>query len=258
MLSYLVTSKTRRKLLASLWGMGRSGSVRELAEGTGMAYAVTHRELHAMWQSGLAIRRLDGNRTVYRANTEHPRAGLLQSLVRFETNTEANSPSPRERAVLTSLAALGTPLILSPALGADALRTLPLEITIVEGVDLARRDATLARALPVAIHHARKEVDLGRLLSEARQNSDPHAVGLLLELTGMLGPTERLRQAAESFRDRRRTRVQDFFLAANTPLQRKLAELNTPEVARRWGFRMNLGLDAFEATFRRFVGGDKA
>jgi hypothetical protein len=225
-----------------------------------MAYAVTHRELHAMWEAGFAARRLDGNRTVFSANHGHPRAELLTSLVRTETDASLEAPSPGERAVLDSLSALGAPLVVSPlpksAESRDA-QLLPPEATIVEGALLARRDATVARALPVAIHHAQQELDLELLLGEAKRRGAHHAVGMFVELTGSLGSSERLLQAADRFRDRRRTRVQDFFLAATSPLQRRLAELNTPEVARRWGFRMNLGLDAFKATFRRFFDGEE-
>ncbi len=259
MLSYLVTSQTRRKLLSILWGSGQSGSVRDLASDTGMAYAVTHRELHAMWEAGLASRRLDGNRTVFSANHGHPRAELLTSLVRTETDASPEAPSPGERAVLDSISALGAPLVVSPtpaSVESDDAPLVPPEVAIVEGALLARRDATVARALPVALHHVREELDLELLLREAKRRGALHAVGMFIELTGSLGASERLRHAADRFRDRRRTRVQDFFLAATSPLQRRLAELNTPEVARRWGFRMNLGLDAFEATFRRFCGED--
>jgi hypothetical protein len=196
---------------------------------------------------------------VFSANHGHPRAELLTSLVRTETDASPEAPSPGEQAVLDSLSALGAPLVVSPlpesAKSGDA-PLLPPEVAIVEGALLARRDATVARALPVALHRAREELDFERLLGEAKRRGALHAVGMFVELTGSLGLSERLRQAAERFRDRRRTRVQDFFFTATSALQRRLAELNTPEVARRWGFRMNLGLDAFEATFQRFCAGE--
>jgi hypothetical protein len=34
----------------------------------------------------------------------------------------------------------------------------------------------------------------------------------------------------------------------------RLAEEKTPPVARRWDFRMNMGLDTFAGTFRKAVG----
>ena len=36
-----------------------------------------------------------------------------------------------------------------------------------------------------------------------------------------------------------------------TSRERKLAELRTPEVARKWGFRMNMGMDSFESMFAK-------
>ncbi len=149
--------------------------------------------------------------------------------------------------------ALGAPLLTESSSDADSIELLLPEEAIAEGVELARRDATVARALPVAIYRSRNDVDFGRLYREARRRTDPQAVGMFIDLTAALGSSPWLRRQAVQFRDRRRTRVQDFFLAATSPLQRALAERNTPQVARRWSFRMNLGLDAFESTFKRFV-----
>jgi hypothetical protein len=41
------------------------------------------------------------------------------------------------------------------------------------------------------------------------------------------------------------------FFQPTTLRERRLAELRTPEVARKWGFRMNMGMDSFESMFRK-------
>jgi len=252
MVRYLVTSKTRRLLLTALWCHGRSGSISQLAQQTGAAYAVTHRELGTMWRLGLASRRRAGTATVYAANLDHPQAALLQALLQVELPSEAAASDAQ--VVLASLGALGAPLLLGQASDQGAVELLRPEAAIAAGVEHARRDATVARALPVSIHRARHELDIEELRREARRRTDPHAVGMFLALTAALGGSRQLRRQAQRFRDHRRTGTQDFFLAATSPLQRTLAQRNTPDEVRRWGFRMNLGQDAFESTFRRFAG----
>ena len=41
------------------------------------------------------------------------------------------------------------------------------------------------------------------------------------------------------------------FFSPTTERERKLAEMRTPEVARKWGFRMNLDMDSFESMFKK-------
>jgi hypothetical protein len=41
------------------------------------------------------------------------------------------------------------------------------------------------------------------------------------------------------------------FFQPTTRRERQLAELKTPEVARKWGFRMNMGLDSFASMFEK-------
>lgn len=76
-----------------------------------------------------------------------------------------------------------------------------------------------------------------------------------MELAGELGGDRRLVGIAELFRDKRLTAKRDFFLRPPTQLGRKLSDARSPDVAKRWGFRMNLDHDAFAALFRKFSRG---
>ena len=51
--------------------------------------------------------------------------------------------------------------------------------------------------------------------------------------------------------DQRYTVPKQFF-EDQSELSQELAELRTPNLARKWGWRMNMGLDAFESTFEKF------
>jgi hypothetical protein len=147
------------------------------------------------------------------------------------------------------LRTLGAPLLVdaAPARGAPAA-----EVTLAEAARLARRDATVARALPAAIWKQREHVDWDRMRHEARRVGEKHAVGLMLELTGELGGDGgRLAAEAAPLRDKRVRQLHDFFIGQKSEYERKLAELHTPDAARRWGFHMNQDFDSFASTFRK-------
>jgi hypothetical protein len=59
-----------------------------------------------------------------------------------------------------------------------------------------------------------------------------------------------LHRAAKKLRVRPLSRPTQFF-QPTTARERKLAELRTPEVARKWSFRMNMEMDSFESTFNK-------
>ncbi len=52
-------------------------------------------------------------------------------------------------------------------------------------------------------------------------------------------------------------RHEDFFLRPHSKYERRLADKNTPAAARRWHFRMNMGLGSFESTFAKLATGDE-
>jgi hypothetical protein len=129
MLQYLVTSKVRRRLLSLLWGEKKSGSVAELAELAGVAFAGAHSELKAMLRSQLVVSRHEGGKEVYAANLAHPEATTLEALV-----ASAASPvipqTAEDETLKRKLVALGAPLR-----GVDPVEVVPSEVavTLLEG-----------------------------------------------------------------------------------------------------------------------------
>jgi len=252
MLNYLVTSKGRRTLLRLLWAEGESGSVSELARLAGLSFRSAHRELNQMHRAGLAVCTRAGNATMFEADKDHPAAKVLLALVREQPPRNAGATSrfdPQADAVRATLGAWGAPL---PAAGAPA--TLPnLEKALAQGAKLAHSDASVTRALPVCIWKHRHRLDWVRLRGEAQRLGEAHALGFFVALTGALGSDPALVDAAENLRDGRRRRDRNFFQGRESALARRLAEERAPEVAKRWLYRMNMGLDTFAATFRKFT-----
>jgi hypothetical protein len=246
MLSYLVPGKARRRLLELLWHDEVSGSASELARLARVSFAGTHRELQAMSRAGLARRSPVGGAAQYQANTSHPNARLLQELVSLPApEPETSEASDAEvRGWLVDLGAL---------LDAPRRRAPSPEKALPAAARLSHRDASVARILPALVWMLRDRLDFDRLEAEARSQGERQALGFFTELAGELGGDPTLTRLSARFRDRRVRSTRNFFQRPESPYTRRLADLNTPKTAGRWHYRLNMGMDSFEAAFRRHV-----
>jgi hypothetical protein len=173
-------------------------------------------------------------------------AGLGLFVGKLDVPAE-NAPADPER-VQAWLAHLGAPLY-----GSTAVQTSdvpPPERVLAEALLLARQDATVARALPVALYRTRKRLDYGLLRRLARERGQGRTLGFFLDVTAELSGDRSLAREARPLRReaRRRVRASQFF-KLRSATERRLAELKTPAVARRWGFRMNMSADSFASMF---------
>jgi hypothetical protein len=247
-LDFLVTSKARRRLLEVLWRQDGAGSTARLAANAGVGFASAYRALQAMQVAGLVVAERQGHARVYRANRDHPLADALRALVAAPAPRPADDPeAPRVRA---QLAALGAPVQVEPQ-----PLTAPVEETVVRGVHLAHCDPDVARTLPVCLFRQRDALDPVRLRAQAKQLGEKHSLGFFLALTSELSGDRRFAEWAQPLYDRRCTSPHPFFYAAaamNSPRAQQLVDERTPSVARRWGWRMNMELDAFRSTFAKF------
>ena len=248
MLSFLVTSKARRRLLELLWLHEATGTASELARRARVGFSTAYQELKAIESFGLVSVRGEGAREVYAAAKDHPDADLLRRLVA----SKPSSAAPRDEAAETvrrRARSLGAPLPVPPEPVPDAAR----EQAVVEAVRLARRDATLARVMPVLLWRQRDKLDLERLRAAALRAHEKHALGFLVALTAELAGDDSLRAWAERLRDHRARGVRPFFVLPSARTARSLAARRTPQVARDWGFSMDLDLDSFRTAFDKHV-----
>jgi hypothetical protein len=244
MLEVLVTGRTRRELLRLLWGKGVADSVSGLARQMGAGFSATYRELEAMRTTQLVRCERAGNQLVYRANFEHPHGKLLGQLARLAPTPDRPTDDGETRAWLR---AVGAPLVCPPA-----KQHPPLETVLASALELAHRDATVARVLPLVLWRRRLEWDPARLVAEATRRNERHALGCFLELTGKLGHDPALVATAQRLRDRRRTRTRPFFVNDRGQHALAAARRNTPAVVRRWGYLMNMDLHVFSSLFAKF------
>lgn len=249
MLDYLVASVARRKLLTALWRDHRSGSVSELARLNKLSFRSAHKELNEMRRMGLAECTRVGNATVFKAADRCPYARTLRSLV-APAPTTVSARLPGQEQVRANLKAWGAPVDASPV---DSTDLQNVESVLVQGVKLARTDASVARSLPVLIWKNRGRLDPERLRGLSQDQGDKHAVGFFLALTGTLANDATLANIAERFRDRRRRAPTDFFQTKRSSYETELSDLRTPPVARTWQFRMNMSMQTFSSTFEKFT-----
>lgn len=211
-----------------------------------MPFANAYRELQRMKDFGLVALRAEHGREVYAAASDHEDAEVLRRLVA----TKPSSAPPADRAaslVRARVRTLGAPLAVSPEPVAQDDR----EGALVDAVRLARRDATLARVLPVAFAAQWQTLDRDRLEAAAVHAGAKHAVGFFLALTAELEGNIALRKLAEHFRDHRVTSLRLFFTLPSARGSRDLAERRTPQLARDWGYLMDLDLADFQSAFAK-------
>jgi transcriptional regulator with XRE-family HTH domain len=174
--------------------------------------------------------------------------GLGLQLAPFQQADEAVSADPKK--VRVWLARYGAPL--HGARQTEGGEPLPRpEYVLAEALKLSREDAAVARTLPVALWRARGRLNFPDLRRLAVERHQARTLGFFLELTAELANEPTLARAARPLRRTPQSRRASQFFRVRSRLERQLAELKTPALARRWGFRMNMGQDSFESMFRK-------
>jgi hypothetical protein len=120
----------------------------------------------------------------------------------------------------------------------------------MRGLEEARDDGTVLRVLPVVLARHRAEVEWASLREDARRRKLKAELGFLAELSAELADDPSLRAQAEALRDRRR-RSMRFFPEARSPYEQELAKRRSPELARQWGFLMNMSMESFKGLLEK-------
>ena len=126
------------------------------------------------------------------------------------------------------------------------------ETVLAEGLKLSRQSASVARALPVALWKNRQRLNMDRLRREAERRGQARVLGFFLDLTTKLSGETMFAAEAAKLHARSPAKPTQFF-RPTTWRERRLAELRTPEVARKWRFRMNMPMDSFVSMFEKGV-----
>jgi hypothetical protein len=140
--------------------------------------------------------------------------------------------------------------------GAKDSHTSPacdLENVVLQALASSHRDPALCRMLPVFLFRVCNTLDAQKVAALVRPDLRDR-LGFFLELGGKLGRTKvwnaLLSKLAHGVKDKT---PELFFPQANSQVDRLLAEERTPEVARKWGFLMNMDEENFRSHFEKMV-----
>jgi hypothetical protein len=244
---YLFKSNKHQDLLRILFVEDQELTAYSLAQLTELPYATTHAELEKLAAQGLLQARKEGRHVLFKnAAPESTRQLFAELLGASRRSTVAITDS----AVKASLQDFGAPLVVEDT---PAKSYPDLEEVLVRGVLLAKKDPSIARAIPVAIHKNAERLDSRRLLVLARKHQAKQELGFFLALTSELSGEKSFAKLARALKDRRLKDDRDFFENQGaSEYQRRLTERNTPTLAKKWKFRMNMSFETFQSTFQRF------
>lgn len=128
-----------------------------------------------------------------------------------------------------------------------------LEVTLAAALRLAHDDPAVAGTLPVVLWMNRNQLDTAVLTRLATSEQERQTLGFFFELTDELAGTSVFAAAARPLHGKRLREPTNFFSRTGGfhAYERELALLNSPPVAKRWHFLMNLSLESFQSYFQK-------
>jgi hypothetical protein len=109
--------------------------------------------------------------------------------------------------------------------------------------------------LPVFLWRVRDQIDLTKLVVQAKKRNCSAAVGYFLELTSKLRPWNAVKGPLAKLRVHAHPQRPVFFFnkTAANPFEAMTAKERTPAEALRWGILTGTPTDSFESYFRKVV-----
>lgn len=245
---YFLKSDQHRAFLELLVSGSQAYSKTDLASLSGLPYATAHAEVVKLESLGLLVKEPSRSGTRYRMSLKAEVKKALQLVFNLESR-EAKVGSEKE--LLASLQEMGAPLVLEVLPAFRAAQHQTLEETLVRASLHARRDPSVARTLPLALVRSFERLDQDLLKYWATRLGAKQEFGMFLDLSASLANSPSLKKLSRKFKDARVRETKDFF-ETTSPLLRELSARNTPDVVKRWRFRMNMSMDSFRSTFDRF------
>ena len=246
-LATLFPGKARRAVLESLFSQaGNRQTMSELARRAKLTPRSVAVEVQKLEKAGLVHVEPIGSAHVVRPVATHPAMKALAALLKALQKPHPMHPrrAVSAAAVRESLTAYGAPLPEEPT------ASLRLPEALLQGLELARHDATLLRTLPVVVALHARDLDWDELRDRARRMRLTPELGMLLDLTAEVAGEPALHEHASSFWDGRRRR-QRYFPELKSEYEMELARRRTPPVVARWGFLMNMTEGAFRETLSK-------
>jgi len=128
-----------------------------------------------------------------------------------------------------------------------------LEETLALALRVAHEDGQLALVMPVVLWKRRDDVNFDDLVERALKDGEGRTLGFFLQMTDALSGKRLFDRYLPALMAEQPGRVCFHNRDYDSVHERVLLDLHTPEVARHWGFEMNLPLDSFASHFRKFT-----
>ncbi len=137
-------------------------------------------------------------------------------------------------------------------------RDLSFEEGVAGALAFSRTNPTVARVLPIFIarnvQHFSNFTRLKEVVIRARQEK---TFGFFLDVTSVLTGDARYARLAAKFK--KDNQVEDFFVTMKPGKYRnRVLARNTPDVAKKWFFRINMPIDSFQSIFDKFMSVESA
>jgi len=240
---YLFKTKEYARLAELLWVDKVSGSVNELAHLADLSYSTAHEELQRMKSLGLVKMQRVGKATLYSSALTEVESKVVKNLF-SKTNLKRKT---------VSFADYNLPLLgdFNELLTDNQLE--PEEL-LVKSVKSAKKNATLLRVLPLMLKKMGAELNLYQLVYWAKRYEVNRELGFLLDLTAALTKNTKFSKLAKQFKDKRWSKPEYFFESDSnlSGFQEQLTEKNTPELAKKWYLKLNMGLDSFQSLYSKY------
>ena len=248
LMKFLFKTDQHLSLARLLWSEKLTASVHEFAQMSGLPYATAHGLLQKMLKMGLVKKTKSGRATLFSSSLP---AGELRHLLAM---MEKSVPTNSGRKPLADFPEMELHLVGEfPELRREKAQSH--EELLVKVVSLSKKNPTLLRALPLLVKKLGPHLKASRLSYWSKRFHVDRELGFVLELTSHLSQEAKYARLAKSLKDKRWSK-QGFFLdkeASLTGFQAKLVETNTPELAKKWFLKMNMGLDSFESMYAKFA-----
>lgn len=242
--SYLFKNEESARLAELLWVDRVVASVNELSQLSGLSYSTTHEELQKMKSLNLVKMERKGKATLYSS-------ALIEEEVAVVTTIFAKRRMESKKTV--SFDDFNMPLLgdFSELLKDEKME---VEELLVKAVKLSKKNATLLRALPLLLKKMGDDLNLHQLVYWAKRYNSNRELGFLLELTAQLTENKKYSRLARQFKDKRWSKP-DYYFERDLGLkgfQALVVDRHTPELAKKWYLKLNVGLDSFESFYSKY------
>lgn len=237
-------SDKHQKLFELLWDKSLTASVREFSLMSGLPYATTHELFAKLKKMGLVSKAKSGRANLYSGVAQSPEVEALKKYLGGDDHVST----------FADYKEMDLPLVGSFE-DLNKERAQSKEELLVKVVYFSKRKSSLLRTLPLLVRRLGLKLDFNQLAYWSKKYHVDRELGFVLDLTGNLSHEKKFCLLANKFKDQRWSKFTTF-LESESKLkgfQAMLVEENTPELAKKWFLKMNMGLDSFETHYSKFA-----